>query len=399
MSIYREKSLRFCVILLAVASSGCAELFLTAGNFLGTFGDGLNSVGTCLSPLTPIDLNVVFGKAPVVVWTDGSTEIADTPQPEVQAFFDVQVGQAVLPVDYLGLRFYQLGSLAKGEVIQIEPLSDVIDRVALYDADYRLIPAGYMRDFDGRRQTLQIPVTRDISSAYLRVDLEFLADRNESLARLTRRTDVTPPPSRPQTVVLHFGGQDEVTFRNGYLLPAQVGAIEDPEIRQTAVEQFRSVYAPYNVTVLTDDDPAPAVSFSVVYIGPTSLAAYNYGLAELVDSRNAYLDDVAVVDTDQVALDIARLLGEDIYGRAIGMIAAHEMGHLLGLEHVADADALMTGAQCQGSGPDVEQMLHRKLKPAPIIQFSSGLQRWTIGYQDAGADLLDTLGLAASYMQ
>jgi hypothetical protein len=59
----------------------------------------------------------------------------------------------------------------------------------------------------------------------------------------------------------------------------------------------------------------------------------------------------------------------------------------------------MTGAQCQGSGVDVERMLHRQLKPAPIIQFSSDLRRWTIGYQDAAADLLDTLGPAESQVQ
>ncbi len=64
----RDKSLGACVVLMTVGMTGCAETFLGAGGFFSTFGSGLNSIGTCLSPLTPIALNEVFSKAPAAVW-------------------------------------------------------------------------------------------------------------------------------------------------------------------------------------------------------------------------------------------------------------------------------------------------------------------------------------------
>ena len=388
------KALRLCCALVAMVVTGCAEGFLNASKFLDTVSGGLNSLGSCLSPLEPIDLNEVFGKAPAVAWVDGAAEVTDAVQPDVQAFLSEQLGQDILPINYRILRFEQVGPLNNGETIQIEALSDVADHVALYDADYTLIPAGSMHDFDGRRRTLRIPITRDMPAAYLRVDLEYLSETNQPILRLTRAEGIARPEPRGQTVVLHFGGQADVTFRSGYLVPAQVGAIDDPAVRQAATEQFRAIYAPYNVTVLTDSDPQPAEPFGVVYIGPADLSTYNYGISEIIDSRNAYQDDIAVVDTNQPALEVAGLLGPETYGRAIGTIAAHEMGHLLGLEHVADPDALMTGVQCQGTGVDIERMLHRQIKRAPILLAAADLKQWVVGYQDAAADLLDALGSA-----
>ncbi len=379
---------------LAIALPGCAEGFLGAGGFLNTVGDGLNSVGSCLSPLEPIDLNLVFEKASVIEWENGSAVIDDAAQPDVLAYLEEQLGQDVMPVYYLPLRFHRIGPLTRGEVIQIEALSDVVDRVALYDAEYTRVPAGGVHDLDGRRRTLQIPITRDTQAGYIRIDLQYPSTTNEPMVRLARLGFAAPPAPRGQTVVLHFGGAELVTFRSGYLIPAQVGAIDDDAARTAATEAFRTVYAPYSMTIVTDVDPPPTAPFSVIHIGPTDLDAYSLGQAETIDTRNAYPDDIAVVDANQIALEIARLFGPETYGRAIGMIAAHEMGHLLGLEHVADADALMTGAQCQGSGVDIERLLRRQLKRAPLIAFSSELKRWVIGYQDARAELLETLGPA-----
>lgn len=382
------------VLLATMPIWGCAQAFLGAGDFLSTFGDGLYSIGSCLSPLEPIELNEVFDKAPVVTWTDGMTEITDAAQPDVQAFLDEKLGEDVTPIDYRSLRFQHLGSLSRGEVIRVEAMSDVVYRVALYDADYTLIPAGSLHDFTGQRRALEIPIARDTLASYLRLDLRFLSETNQPMILLTRLGVMSRPEPRGQTVMLNFGGQEDVIFRSGYLIPARVGTIDDPVIRQIAARQFRSVFAPYNLTVLTDADPLPAAPFSAIHIGPAELSTYNYGLAEFIDSRNAYPDDIAVVDTNQPALDIARLLGPETFGRAIGMIAAHEMGHLLGLEHVSDPDALMTGAQCQGTGADIERMLRRQFKRAPIIMAVADLRQWVVGYQDAAAELLEMIGAA-----
>lgn len=392
----RGKCLNIAIGLLCMSVPGCAGAFLGAGEFFGSLGDGLTSAGTCLSPLAPIDLNTVFADAPAVDWVDGVAEVTDAPQSEVAAFLGGQLGQYVRPVDYLSLRFYQLGPLREGEIVQVEPLGDVVAWVSLYDVAHVYMPGGSTREFDGRPRVLQIPITRNTASVYLRLDLGFLSERNEPIARLTRLKVVTPPAPQQQTVVLHFGGQEDVAFRNGLIVPIRIGAIHDPVVRNAAVEQFRAVYAPYNLIVLTHEDPTPAEPFSAIYIGPSELPLFGYGLAEIADSRNACPDDVALVDANQPALQLARLLGREVYGRALGMIAAHEMGHLLGLEHVSDPDDLMTGAQCQGAGLNVERMLARQLKRSPLTLVSADLQPWILGYQDSVAYLTDILGPAPS---
>ena len=390
----RGKCLSVAIGLLCMSVPGCAVAFLGAGEFFGSLGDGLTSAGTCLSPLTPIDLNAVFADVPAVDWVDGVTEVTDASQSEVAAFLGGQLGQYVRPVDYLSLRLYELGPLAKGEVIEIEPLGDVVAWVSLYDAAYVYMPGGSTRDFDGRPRLLRIPITHDTASVYLRLDLGFLSERNEPIARLTRLQGATPPAPQQQTVVLHFGGQEDVAFRNGLIMPIRIGAIDNAVVRNAAVEQFRAVYAPYNLIVLTDEDPTPAEPFSVIYIGPSELPLFGYGLAEIADSRNACPDDVALVDANQPALQLARLFGREVYGRALGMIAAHEMGHLLGLEHVSDPDDLMTGAQCQGAGLNVERMLSRQLRRSPLTLVFADLQPWVLGYQDTVAYLMEILGPA-----
>jgi hypothetical protein len=385
---------KFLVGLLVPAGCGCAEAFLGLGSLFDSIGGGLNTIGTCLSPLAPIDLNAVFSSVEQISWLDDSAEITDAPQPEVQAFFREQLGQDVVPADYLTMRFYGLGPLSGGNVVELEPLSERISHVYLYDSDFALIPAGATRDFDGRRRILQVPIPRDSSAVDLRLDLAFLSETGESIARLTRRNDVAPLTPRSQTVVLHFSGQTEILFRSGWLLPTAIGPIDDGAARQAAVEEFRALYAPFHLTVLTDEDPPPDGPFSIIYIGPAEPPFDYYGFAETVDVGNVYQDDVAVVDANRPAIAMARLLGPDVYGRALGGIAAHEMGHLLGLYHVSDPDALMTGAQCQGAGLDIERMLRRQLREAPVTAAVAGLQEWVIGYQEPADYLLAVLGPA-----
>ena len=121
----------------------------------------------------PIDVVSGIASAEPITWLDDSAEVTDAPQPEVQAFFREQLGQDVVPADYLTMRFYGLGPLSDGDVVELEPLGERIGHVYLYDSDFTLIPAGAARDFYGRRRILQIPIPRDSPAVYLRLGLEF----------------------------------------------------------------------------------------------------------------------------------------------------------------------------------------------------------------------------------
>ena len=390
---------RLLFALIALASiGGCADVFLGVGDLLTGVGGTFGTVGSCLSPLEPVELNLLFDRGDPAPWQDASAELTDNPQPDILDVLEYEFGVEYVPAAFNVMRFFRIGPLNEGDVLLIEPLADRADWVYVYDGDNVLISGYELREFDGTLRTVRMPIFASTRAAYLRLDLAFPSEVGEPVVRITRLFFPQLLTTRGQTVVLHFGGVDELRFRTGNLRPTPVGSIDDPRVREAAFKEFRSRFAPYNLTVFTDDDPPPPGEHSRIFIGPADLPSELFGLSERVDGGNLVRDDRALVDADQFALNLLAAFGPETYGRALGAIAAHEMGHLLGLFHVADPDALMTGAQCQGSGISPERMIGRDFGYAPLTiatNFLDGRDR-TAGYQDPDAYLLRTLGPAVT---
>lgn len=158
--------------------------------------------------------------------------------------------------------------------------------------------------------------------------------------------DTAPAALQRQTFVLEFGGgTDERYFGHPIrIAPFSAAAYSDAlagredEVKQAAVHTVSSIYRGVNVDIQLSDPaaPAPAGPASRVYF--TTPGIYQFGGTNFAGGQVRYIDfgnrdpeDVAIVSTRKFSGTDARLLG-----RRLGQLAAHEIGHLLGLVHQQD---------------------------------------------------------------
>lgn len=101
----------------------------------------------------------------------------------------------------------------------------------------------------------------------------------------------------------------------------------DPGGRQYVIDHLRSIYAPYNVEFTTT---RPAVSpYSMLVVSPSPVGS-KWGIASQMDCDNLVPNDVAFVYGH----------GTDNWDRTF-RASAHEIGHLFGLTHAANAYDVM----------------------------------------------------------
>ncbi len=298
---------------------------------------------------------------------------------------------------------FQLGAMEPGDRIIVDagtPGSRLDINIALFDDMQRLVSVNDDRDSEPEAQARDLDayldfITRHHGAVYYAVvSASSFADGNRRTGAYTidiqLERGTTIPASARQILLLDFdGGEvDSPTLGKIRLDPFDAADIalryEDATdamkewIRQT-VEQN---YERFNVTVVTTNDDLPQGHYSTIFFG--GFKENILGFAEGVDEYNVDHCDDAIVYTESFGLDLfffpptARQMAT-----AIGNVAAHESGHILGLSHVNDDRALM---DADSNAPTL--LTDQEFREAPLSK-----QIAPIGVQDAVLLLTESVGL------
>lgn len=170
-----------------------------------------------------------------------------------------------------------------------------------------------------------------------------------------RRGQGVPTPLT-QRLLLNFGGgsitipnEDPYTFgpfnaadvdsRPGDA-PAYAG--HTATIKARILEIVQQNYRNTGLQIFTSDNPpADNTGCVVTTIHFGAFSRTKFGVAQAVDTANRKRCDDGIVFTDDFDKPFANKPSVDGIAVAIGNVAAHEAGHLLGLNHTADVTDLM----------------------------------------------------------
>ncbi len=237
--------------------------------------------------------------------------------------------------------------------------------------------------------------------------------------------DFQTPASLQQRVYIRFDGGYGVAVGNqpAYTVPEldasdfnQFFAVspgwDDGDttiLKNVIMTKMRTIYSKYNVDPVDantsdgikfyssdnydpDDVPLP---YQTVYVGgetPDNLL----GIADYVDPRNATTTGTAIVYATEIAEQgIGGLFSNNIntiadLGNAIGMVAAHDIGQLLGLRNTDDATDIMQGSNIWQVG---DPTIPRIIKTNSLVAASEQVADLDpLGIQDADLLLLETVG-------
>lgn len=298
---------------------------------------------------------------------------------------------------------YLLGSLEPGDriIVDVGTPGSLLDAIiVIFDAEGRLTFENDDRNYALRQYDpfLNQVVRHSSLNYYLAITAAPLGVGYTSrgtydvLITVTSGNDVPAPAG--QVVVLDFdGGSVTIPDYGSYKLQPFDAADIDPGyagqtalLRQLVAETIRENYEGLDLDVrVIPDDPLPSGEYSSIFFGASSSDAF--GVAEAIDPYNMDRDDDAVVFTSLFTKRLfGRVLTIEELATAIGNVASHEMGHLLGLNHVADIYDLMDTTGGAGTLLIDQEFLRDSPLDSSVFPF---------GIQDAWLWLMETLGPAS----
>lgn len=300
------------------------------------------------------------------------------------------------------LDVYDLGPLAPGDRVTVDVRttgSNLDVSIALFDDAERLV---YANDDRGGSTSRFLDSFVDFTTRhggghyYLVVTQSAFADSGDLVGTYEVDVDVVPggdvPPPVGQTLILDFDGSsiDSPVLGTFSLEPFDAGRIGPAYegMTDTVIEWIVTVmdqnFERFDVTVLTTNDPPPPSGTMVSTIFFGGFNAQAFGLSESVDLYNADFCDDAVIYAESFSPSVFSFQPTAAQlGVAIGNVATHEAGHLLGLNHTDDDRDLMDDRSSADVFVSDQEFMEAAL--------SSDIM--SIGTQDGVLLLQETVGL------
>ncbi|MEK6643291.1 MAG: matrixin family metalloprotease [Planctomycetota bacterium] len=164
------------------------------------------------------------------------------------------------------------------------------------------------------------------------------------------RRGQTAPTAPQQVLLLNFASgsvtiPDEGTFTYGVFDAADIDATyagQTAAIKAKIIEVVKQNYQQFGINIISSDDPPVDNTncvVSTIHFGAFSQT--KFGIAQSVDDANRKRCDDGIVFTDDFDKPFTPKPSVDGIAIAIANVAAHEAGHLLGLNHTTDITDLM----------------------------------------------------------
>lgn len=285
---------------------------------------------------------------------------------------------------------FDLGPVSPGDRVIVEVVAasgSTIDPViAVFDESESLFSISDDIDADAGNYNSAINDVVTIASdrfflAITKFFLDSTGGSYNATVRIERGGTIETPAV--QTLLLNFAGGTATILNEGTfnLDPFDAGDIDDAYAGQTTavkkaiVDTVKENFSAFGVVVVTTDENPSLTpgTFSTIHFG--AFSSTKFGVADDVDVGNLDYCDDGIIFTIGFDNPFASKPSTTGIGVAIGNVAAHEAGHLLGLNHVADVSAIM-----DNTGTASTLLADQEFKTAPLSP-----SVFPIGNQDARA--------------